>query len=98
MATAQAAHSIDIGNLSACVEDARLAGVDQDPGLADPTDYEELQTRLLQARGKLPPLYRHTVHDPFAAALAAFRYRPCHSSEWRGVPREGHRRLSGGRH
>jgi hypothetical protein len=42
MATTQAAHSIDIGNLSVCVEDARLAGVDQDPGPADPTDYEEL--------------------------------------------------------
>jgi hypothetical protein len=69
MATTQAAHSIDIGNLSACVEDACLAGVDQDPGPADPADYEELLTRLFQARGKLPPLYRHTVHDPFAATL-----------------------------
>jgi hypothetical protein len=69
MAVTQAANSIDINNLSACTEDARLAAVDQDPGPADPTDYEELQTRLSKARGKLPPLYRHTVHDPFAATL-----------------------------
>ena len=69
MAAAQTANSIDIGNLAACTEDARLSAVDQDPGPADPTDYAELQTRLLDSRSKLPPLYRHTMHDPFAATL-----------------------------
>lgn len=56
---------LDISKLDDCVEDARLAGLDSDPGPADPTNYHQLRGRLQAARAKFPPLYRQTVVDPF---------------------------------
>ncbi len=61
--------TIDLTNLSACVEDARRAVADEDPGPSDPTDYDNLLARLAAARKKLPRLYRRTVHQPFVDEL-----------------------------
>jgi hypothetical protein len=60
---------IDLSRLPACVEDARRAWLDEDPGPAEPADYADLLRRLASARAKLPPLYRTTAADPFIAAL-----------------------------
>lgn len=59
----------DLGNLRACVEDARIAALDGDTGPADPLNFHELRGRLEASRGKLPPLYAETVFTPFTAAL-----------------------------
>ena len=54
-----------IAGLDACIEDARLAALDNDPGPAEPDKYEPLLSRLEAARTKLPPLYRDTMIAPF---------------------------------
>ena len=59
----------DIGNQVACVEDARLAGLDGDPGPPDPTSFFPLRGRLEAVRSKFPPLYRETVVEPFIRKL-----------------------------
>jgi hypothetical protein len=59
----------DISNLANCIEDARLAGLDQDPGPADPTDYHALRGRLQAIRARFSPLYQLVAFDPFVAAL-----------------------------
>ncbi len=59
----------DIRNLAACVEDARLAGLDMAQGPDDPTDFDQLRGRLQSARGKFPPLYQQTVVDPYIQKL-----------------------------
>ena len=61
--------AIDLSGLSGCVEDARRAWLDDDPGPPEPAEYARLRTRLAAARDKLPPLYRTTAADPFVAAL-----------------------------
>jgi hypothetical protein len=61
----------DISNLDACVEDARLAGLDTTAGPDDPTDYDQLRGRLHAARGKFPPLYQQTVVDPYTQTIDA---------------------------
>lgn len=55
--------------LAACTEDARLAGLDADPGPAEPTSYHSLRGRIEAVRDKFPPLYRDAVVKPFTAAL-----------------------------
>jgi hypothetical protein len=52
----------DIRNLENCMEDARRAALDQDPGPADPIDYDQLRGRLRASEPKLPPTYQ----DAFA--------------------------------
>jgi hypothetical protein len=59
----------DISNLTGCIEDARLAALESDPGPEDPTDYPLLLGRLETSRLKLPPLYRGTVFQPFVTRL-----------------------------
>jgi hypothetical protein len=59
----------DISNLANCVEDARLAGLDQDPGPADPTDFHALRGRLQAVRTRFSPLYQKVAFDPFVATL-----------------------------
>jgi hypothetical protein len=68
---------IDLTNLSACVEDSRLAWLDSDPGPDEPAGYADLVARLDAARGKLPPVYRVNAADPYVSAikeLGADRY------------------------
>jgi len=55
----------DISNLAACIEDARLAGLDMAAGPDDPTDYDQLRGRLHAARQKFPPLYQQEFVDPY---------------------------------
>jgi hypothetical protein len=59
----------DISNLANCVEDARLAGLDQDPGASDPTDFHALRGRLQAARPRFSPLYQQVALDPFVVTL-----------------------------
>ena len=59
----------DINNLANCIEDARLAGLDQDPGPSDPTDFHNLRGRLQAVRARFSPLYQQTAFDPFVATL-----------------------------
>lgn len=60
---------IDITNLPACIEDVCQAGLDSDPGPADPLNYHQLLGRLTTALVKLPPLYRQTFGEPFRQEL-----------------------------
>jgi hypothetical protein len=64
---------LDISNLANCVEDARLAGLDQDPGPADPTDFNSLRGRLHAVRARFSPLYLQVAFDPFVATLDDLR-------------------------
>jgi hypothetical protein len=59
----------DISHLDVCVENARQAGLDSDPGPADPTDFDELRGRLETARNKFPPLYRQEFTEPFTTTI-----------------------------
>jgi len=59
----------DISNLPNCIEDARLAALDLDPGPADPLQFNVLRGRLHAAGPKLSRLYREAVVKPFIAAL-----------------------------
>lgn len=59
----------DISNLPACVDDAKQAGLNANPGPGDPTDYFQLLGRLEAARPKLPPVYREAVYKPFVEKL-----------------------------
>jgi hypothetical protein len=60
---------LDIGNLTACIEDVRRATLDRDAGPTDPTDYYNLRGRLESSRNKLPPLYREQVFKPYVQTL-----------------------------
>jgi hypothetical protein len=62
---------IDLGNLAACVEDARRAALDLDPGPADPEDYAALRGRLEAVRTTLPPLYQEQFYQPYVRKLDA---------------------------
>ena len=59
----------DFTNLPNCVEDARRAFLDGDPGPSDPTNFHDLRGRLEASRLKLPPLYRDAVFEPFVNKL-----------------------------
>jgi hypothetical protein len=61
--------AIDLANLATCVEDARLAGLDQDPGSAEPTDFHTLRGRLQGIRSRFSPLYQQVAFDPFVQTL-----------------------------
>ncbi len=61
----------DGSGLTACVEDARRAALDSDPGPAEPTIFHQLRGRLEAARNRLPPLYRDTFVQPFIRTLDA---------------------------
>lgn len=63
----------DIDNLQNCIEDARQAGLDQDPGLADPVQFDALRGRLQAARSKMPPLYLQAAFTPFVQTLDEIR-------------------------
>src|SRR5262249_17938499 len=59
----------DISNLANCTEDARLAGLDMDPGPAEPTDFHALRGRLQAVRSRFSPLYQQVAFDPYVATL-----------------------------
>lgn len=59
----------DIRNLAECVEDIRLAGLDQDEGPPEPLPFHALRGRLQTARPRISSLYREVVLDPFAGTL-----------------------------
>jgi histidinol phosphatase-like enzyme len=62
-------HQPEISNLATCIDDARLARLEADPGPDDPTDFNDLLGRLESARLKMPPLYRETFVEPFTTFL-----------------------------
>ena len=59
----------DISNLKNCIEDARQAALDQDPGPSDPLQFDPLRGRLQAARTKMPPLYLDSAFTPYVATL-----------------------------
>ena len=59
----------DISNLSNCIEDARQGGLDQDPGPADPLQFDVLRGNLQAARPKVPPIYLDAAFNPYVATL-----------------------------
>src|SRR5215471_8962359 len=59
----------DISHLDVCVEDARQAALDSDPGPPDPTDFDPFRDRMEAARSKFPPLYRKEFVEPFIAKI-----------------------------
>jgi len=59
----------DLSALPACVEEARAAALETDPGPPDPVKFADLRTRLARAAPRLPPLYHRSVLDPFQATL-----------------------------
>src|SRR5437762_623370 len=59
----------NISNLTNCIEDTRLAGLDQDPGPANPMDFHALRGRLQAIRARFSPLYQQAAFDPFVAKL-----------------------------
>ncbi len=59
----------DLGNLDACIADAKQAAMDSDPGPPEPTNFHQLRGRLEAARAKFPPLYQQTVVDPYIRKL-----------------------------
>jgi hypothetical protein len=59
----------DISNLQNCIEDVRQAGLDQDPGPAEPNQFNILRGRLQAVRSKMPPLYLNAVFTPFVQTL-----------------------------
>src|SRR5262245_2772722 len=61
--------TVDISNLATCTEDARRAGLDQDPGPPDPLQFNSLVGRLHASRAKVPRLYLDTVFDPYLHTL-----------------------------
>jgi hypothetical protein len=69
LAAAVAIPPPDLSNLSAAIEEARLAALDMDSGPADPTDFNTLRGRLEATRLKLPPIYRDAVWTPYVAEL-----------------------------
>jgi hypothetical protein len=56
-------------NLDNCIEDARQAGLDQDPGPPDPVQYHVLRGRLQAARPKVPTLYVDTAFTPYVQTM-----------------------------
>src|SRR5947207_12651407 len=69
VAGSPAAAPPDISNLQGCIDDVRRAGLDSDPGPAEPTDFHDLRGRLETCRPKLPPLYRSAVWTPYVSTL-----------------------------
>lgn len=59
----------DISNLPNCIEDVRQGGLDQDPGPADPLQFDVLRGDLQAARSKMPPIYLDAVFNPYVATL-----------------------------
>ena len=54
----------DIRNLQHCIEDVRQAGLEHDPGPADPLHFNALRGRLQDAQARLSLLYRQAVFTP----------------------------------
>jgi hypothetical protein len=48
-----------------CTEEARIAALDNNPGPADPTDFNELLGRMQAAKPRLPKLYQQSAAQPF---------------------------------
>src|SRR5215470_1522950 len=59
----------DISNLRNCIEEARQAALDQDPGPPDPLQFNPLRGRLQSARAKMPPIYLDAVFNPYVRTL-----------------------------
>jgi hypothetical protein len=68
-ATQPRGQAIDITNIDQCIEDARRAFLDGDPGPGEPTSFSQLLGRLVAARAKFPPLYTTDFVDPYTNGL-----------------------------
>jgi len=60
-----------LSHIAHCVADASLAIRDRDPGPPDPTRFDDLMTRLAEARHHLAPIYQQGMFEPFVATLSA---------------------------
>ena len=69
MAAQHDMHEPDISNLQNCIDEARQAALDSDPGPADPTQYHSLRGRLQSARPKIPRLYMDPAFTPYVQTL-----------------------------
>src|SRR5262245_31876249 len=59
----------DIKNLQNCMEEARQAALDSNPGPAEPNQYNTLLGRLQAAKAKIPPLYLDPAFNPYFQTL-----------------------------
>lgn len=59
----------NINGIAAVTEDARVAGVDSDPGPAEPRQFHALRGRLEAVRDKFPPIYQDSFVEPFIKQL-----------------------------
>ena len=60
---------IDYSNLNHCIENAKQAVLEGDPGPLDPVNYGQLRARLLSSRNNLPPIYIEEFYQPFIGQL-----------------------------
>ncbi len=81
--------STDTCNLAGCIEEVRTATLNSDPGPADPTDFQDLITRLDAARTHMPPLYRTAVVDPFKRKIEEMGERNFNNILLKDPDREG---------
>src|SRR5215471_3056580 len=59
----------DIRNLQHCMDEARQAALDSNPGPTEPNQYHSLLGRLQTAKAKIPPLYLDTAFNPYFETL-----------------------------
>src|SRR5262245_35484182 len=60
-----------LSHMAHCIADASLAIRDRDPGPPDPTSFDDLMTRLADARSTLAPIYQQGTFEPFVATMSA---------------------------
>ena len=60
-----------LSHMAHCVADASLAIRDRDPGPPDPKQFDDLMTRLADAKPRLAPIYQQGMFEPFVATLAS---------------------------
>ncbi|MFL6446483.1 MAG: hypothetical protein ACJ746_02130 [Bryobacteraceae bacterium] len=59
----------DIVNLSGCVEDTRIAGLDADPGPEDPVNFHLLRGRLQTAKPRIAKIFIDAAFTPYTNRL-----------------------------
>jgi hypothetical protein len=60
-----------LSHMAHCIADASLAIRDRDPGSPDPTSFDDLMTRLADAKPTLAPIYLQGTFEPFVATVSA---------------------------
>ena len=69
IALVAAVKTLDTSGMADCVDDARIAALNSDPGPDGETNFDRLLQRLAAAKVRLPPLYLDSAQVPFVTAL-----------------------------